>query len=143
VIAIRLGLWTIRFRNLRRIAERISTSHRRDALDAGEIDAITRGIAGNVGLSARFVPEATCLTRALAAQILLGYEGLPSKLRIGVARGGEANGFRAHAWLECGGKVVVGGENMGDFVPLPATPGRRAPVNENGHRRGSAATMPV
>lgn len=120
VIAIRLGLWTIRFRLLRQIAEKISTARRRGFADPGEIDAITRRIAGNVCLSARLVPEATCLTRALAAQILLGYEGLPSTLRIGVAPAGGANGFRAHAWLECEGRVVVGGEIMGEYVPLPA-----------------------
>jgi hypothetical protein len=68
----------------------------------------------------RFVPGATCLVRALAAQAMLAREGAASTLCFGVGRGGGGNEFRAHAWLECAGRVVVGGdEDLSRFAPLP------------------------
>jgi hypothetical protein len=66
-----------------------------------------------VRLSSRYVPKATCLTRAIAAQILLNRAGLPNELHIGVARGAA---FDAHAWIECEGQVLVGmSERHGDY----------------------------
>ena len=48
-----------------------------------------------------------CLAQALAARVLLERCGLDCRLRLGVDR---ADGrFEAHAWLERGGRVVVGG----------------------------------
>ncbi len=41
-----------------------------------------------------------------------------SDLRIGVSR--ERNEkLKAHAWLEIGGIIVVGGDVMSQFTPLP------------------------
>jgi hypothetical protein len=72
-----------------------------------------------VQAAGRFVPAATCLAQALAAQVLLGRDGYESTLRIGVARG-ERRNFQAHAWLECQGMVVVGAvDTLPHFTPLP------------------------
>jgi hypothetical protein len=60
-----------------------------------------------VCVASRFVPRPTCLVRALAAHRLLAAHGHDSDLRIGVAKAGAA-GFAAHAWVECGGAVLVG-----------------------------------
>jgi Transglutaminase-like superfamily len=50
----------------------------------------------------------TCLATALVAQAMLQHHGHDARLRVGVRR--DANGaFRAHAWLERDGRVVVGG----------------------------------
>lgn len=54
------------------------------------------------------VPGATCLTQALAAQLLLRAGGHAAALRIGVTRA-AAGALAAHAWVECGDVVVVGG----------------------------------
>jgi hypothetical protein len=75
-----------------------------------------------VALAAAYVPGSTCLVQALAAQILLVRYGEASKLQIGVAREQRA-GVRAHAWVEHGGKVVIGNSPLGDwalddFLPL-------------------------
>jgi hypothetical protein len=52
------------------------------------------------------LPHSTCLTRALAASLLLTLHGHPATLRLGVTRaGGE---LAAHAWLESNGRAVVG-----------------------------------
>ena len=60
-----------------------------------------------VRAAARFVPRATCLARALAAQRILGRAGVRSELRIGVATG-VGGALDAHAWLECADGTVVG-----------------------------------
>jgi hypothetical protein len=118
LVAIRLGLWTIRFRLLRRFVEKRSSQRPLKLRNAAENAAIIAIIARNVAACARMIPAASCLTRALAAQILLRNEGLVGTLRIGVARA-PGLGFKAHAWLECDGWVVVGGDEMGNYAPLP------------------------
>lgn len=50
----------------------------------------------------------TCLATALVAQALLHRQGYDSKLRIGVSRSAEGE-FSAHAWVERGGDIIVGG----------------------------------
>jgi hypothetical protein len=65
----------------------------------------------------RVVPGATCLTQALAAQVLLSRRGCMSRVRIGVARG-PAGGLLAHAWLESDGVVVLGGPHVESYTPL-------------------------
>ena len=115
VVAIRVGLWSLPFRFLRhlaaRAAERASLHQRKN----------TRSImmlARAVETAARPIPAATCLTQALAAQILLARNGHASTLRIGVL---TANGrFKAHAWLEHAGRIVIGDvAGIGEFKPLP------------------------
>jgi hypothetical protein len=64
-------------------------------------------IAWALRVASRYVPRPTCLVRALAAHRLLAKHGHASDLRIGVAKSGAA-GFAAHAWVECGGTVLVG-----------------------------------
>ncbi len=62
----------------------------------------------------------TCLATALVAQAMLQRHGHHASLRVGVRR--DADGaFRAHAWLEREGRVVVGGPPalIGSYMPLP------------------------
>jgi hypothetical protein len=66
----------------------------------------------------RRVPHASCLTQALATQILLARRGLSSQLRIGVARDAET-GFAAHAWVDIDGDVLVGGAGAERYHVLP------------------------
>ena len=73
----------------------------------GEGDQAAR-IVWAVGMAARLVPRASCLTQALAAQMLLARAGHQSNLRIGVAKHGESR-FIAHAWLLSGERVLIGG----------------------------------
>jgi hypothetical protein len=75
-------------------------------------------IAWAVTVASRYVPAATCLTQALAAQGLLAGRGHSARLCIGVARS-AAGRFQAHAWVECAGRVVIGGaEAPVRFTPL-------------------------
>ncbi len=75
--------------------------------------------AARVTRVARRVPGATCLTQALATQVLLAWHGHGgATVRLGVRREGDA--LLAHAWLEHRGQVVIGGPDVGAYVPLDA-----------------------
>lgn len=89
---------------------------RRAFLPPRRLGPADRDAAARVGWAvrhaARLVPRATCLTQALAAQIMLARRGVPSVLQIGVDRAADSTGsarFEAHAWLEVDGLVLVGG----------------------------------
>ena len=59
-----------------------------------------------------------CLVRALAARSLLARYGFESAVKFGVAKD-EPSALRAHAWLDCEGKTVVGQHGKDRFAPLP------------------------
>lgn len=73
-----------------------------------------------VTAASRYVPGAACLTQALAARVLLNSVGIPTVLRIGVAKEGED--LAAHAWLERDGAVIFGDAQPEYFTPLPHLP---------------------
>jgi len=75
-------------------------------------------IAWTVQAASRYVPKATCLPRALAAQLLLIQRAYPADLQIGVAR--DENGkLEAHAWVTSNDGIIIGGVPDPDrFVPL-------------------------
>lgn len=112
IAAIRVGLWVTSFRFLRRSVERIGRPAGSPDPTPGEADRI--GWA--VGSAARFVPDATCLPQALAAEAILRHRGHPADLRLGVTR--EGGGVQAHAWVESYGRVIVGDGDLERFAPL-------------------------
>ena len=67
------------------------------------------------------VPGATCLTQALSAHTLLSRHGHPSRICLGVARS-ESGDFRAHAWLESQGRIVIGADGVAKLTRLPDLP---------------------
>jgi hypothetical protein len=106
---IRLMLWLFSFNRIEKIVKRFSK-----VKPVGTSISLTR-ITWAVQVMGRFVPESTCLVRALSGQVLLGRYGYSSLVKIGVSRNkGE---FEAHAWLEHDNEVVLG-ESERDFVPL-------------------------
>jgi hypothetical protein len=107
--AVRLGLWMIPFRKMQRLCERLGRPRHDKAASAAEI-------ARAVRLAGRYVPRATCLVQAFAAQILLGRHGHPAEVHIGVTLAG---GFQAHAWVKSGGAILVGGaEEASKYAPI-------------------------
>lgn len=119
---LRVGLWILPFRMVRRAAI---------YLGQNSVDAAPTGwpspnqIAEAVTFTSQFVPQATCLTQALVAQVLLGRYGHPATLRIGVIRS-KAGQFQAHAWVESDGIVVIGGTEaqLARYAELPAFEGK-------------------
>ena len=71
-----------------------------------------------VRAAAARIPHATCLTQALAAKYQLERTGHSAEIHIGVAK--EDSRFLAHAWLECDGETVLGGEIADRYAPLVA-----------------------
>ena len=67
----------------------------------------------------RRVPQATCLTQALAVQTLLTRAGYASRLDIGVAKD-AAHRFEAHAWVTCSNRIVIGGPDVARYACLTA-----------------------
>lgn len=74
-------------------------------------------IAWAVTAASRYIPRATCLVQGLAAQVLLAREGIPSDLCIGVAME-DPSLFEAHAWVETGGSIVIGGYRQERYTRL-------------------------
>ena len=67
-----------------------------------------------------------CLQRSLVLNYWLRREGLPSELRIGVRKDGDA--LRAHAWVELGRHVVNDPvAAVAAFTPLAGSGGQRPP----------------
>lgn len=121
---IRMGLWGLPFRTLRRLVG--SVTQKSAGLPKADRASLDR-IAWAVMVASRYVPAATCLTQALATQVLLGRRGYPACLRIGVEKG-EGGQLQAHAWVESDGVVVIGGSEpeLERYTPLPALDGVRS-----------------
>jgi hypothetical protein len=113
--AIRLGLWLIPFHLLRRLLGKFNRETR--SVSAAD-EAILSKIVWAVSVLGNRMPG-SCLTQALATQLMLGRRGRPTTLRIGVSLT-EEGAFTAHAWLETEGEIIIGGsENRSRFCLLP------------------------
>ena len=77
-------------------------------------------ICWSISAASRIVPWSTCLTEALAMQLLLRQCGYASSIRVGVRK--TPNGdFSAHAWVENDGRIIFGQTQEADkFERLPA-----------------------
>ena len=113
---IRVGLWVLSFRTLIRL---ISGMTRTPPKSQAENEDVTARVIWAVTAAGRFVPASTCLTEALATQVLLSQCGQPACLRIGVAKD-EGGRLEAHAWVESQGRIVIGSvANLSRFTLLP------------------------
>jgi hypothetical protein len=124
VIVVRIGLWTTKYQKIRaRMVRPCSADPQRD-----RIETVAR-IVHAVEATARFIPDASCLTQSISVQALLSWKGIPSTISMGVMKD-EGGVLRAHAWLSWDGRVVLEGneETVKDFskvldLPTPvATP---------------------
>lgn len=107
---IRLALPVLRYRRLR--AALVPWRH--PSGPASPADRIVRAVEA----ADRRLPRAGhCLSRALAAEVLLARGGHPSCLRFGVAARPGGQGIEAHAWVE------------DEAGALPAGPARYAPLS--------------
>lgn len=113
--ATRLGLWVLPFSTVRSCLDRLATTSA-GSCTAGRYSADQ--IARAVAVASRYIPGATCLTQAMAGQVLLERTGLRAQLRIGVARSGEQR-LQAHAWVECQGNIVIGESEARHHTRLP------------------------
>jgi hypothetical protein len=118
VTGFRLGLAVLPFGRVRTLAARRGP--------ARKPRASVQDLAWSVTAAGR-VLRSTCLADALALQYLLVREGYPAGLRIGVAKT-PAGDLEAHAWLESGGRVLIGGPQSARFTALPLPDGPSTPA---------------
>ena len=67
------------------------------------------------------VGNATCLVRALAAHAMLVRHGFSPCVSIGVVAGerrAKGSDLIAHAWIELGGRILLGGPDVSRYTPL-------------------------
>ena len=119
---IRLGLFLLPLKRLLGLVG--SVKH--ELTEVSSADNISSNqIAWSVELASRYVPFATCLTRALVVQMLFTRDGYPAHLCIGVAKSKEDR-LEAHAWVESEGRIVTGGlKDISRFNLLPPIEGGR------------------
>ena len=70
---------------------------------------LARWIGRNTMITSRYVPGATCLSRAMTARWVLARKGYSAIIHIGVAK--DAAAIKAHAWVTSGDHAVTGNEN--------------------------------
>ena len=116
IVLIRLLLWVLASRTSLRLVRRLAALGPRAAR---AVRPPAERLAWMVSAASRVVPRATCLTQAVAGQLLLRHYGYDSSLCLGVAKSTSAD-FLAHAWIEHDQRVLVGGGYSGAFVRLPA-----------------------
>jgi hypothetical protein len=77
-------------------------------------------IAWAVTTAGRRLPfQTTCLVDGLVARVMLRRRGYLARLRLGVQPRSPEGSLKAHAWVECDGKVVVGhAEDLHRYTPL-------------------------
>jgi hypothetical protein len=116
LIFVKAGLSLMRFQTLRRRLKRLSSAEESDARDARSI----KKVVWSVNKVSTYVPFLrNCLNRALATQLLLGRRGQAVDMLIGVASDQDGK-FRAHAWIEVDGRIVLGGtDDIRQLTPLP------------------------
>ncbi len=108
MITIRLKLWFIPFNRIQQSIER-STNKTANNIPVAKLIWTVQTVSN-------YIPQATCLTKALTAQKLLKKNGYHSMIKIGVNKDAEGE-FEAHAWLEYSGRVIIG-ESDKEYIPL-------------------------
>lgn len=107
---VRIMLYALPFQTLQNIIKKF-TSTEENKIHSVEI----RKLIWAVEVMSVYTLRATCLTRALAAQILLARYNYSSNIKIGVSKNkGE---FEAHAWLEADDKIILGESEM-EYTPI-------------------------
>jgi len=111
---IRLGLELVPFSTLRKFLFKLKILSRDYKKDFSE-----EYLVWSVAVVSPYVPKATCLAQALAAQLLLQRAGHQARLHIGVNYG-IGGRIEAHAWVESQGRILIGGFDTNRYTHLLA-----------------------
>ncbi len=66
--------------------------------------------------SGRYVPwKSVCLDQAIAAGVMLRFRNIPYRLCLGIKTDNAARKLAAHAWIECGKRILIGGRESLSF----------------------------
>lgn len=112
MVIIQVGFRMLSYARLRRGLDNVK------ALRAGSHPSPSR-IGWAVRAAGRRLPGRTCLSEALAADVMLCRHGYSPMVRLGIRKtGGRRAKPEAHAWVECGGTIVTGELSMMDDYQL-------------------------
>ena len=116
LIVARVGLWVLPMLVLQRRLSKMPVE--RDRM-RGSGQYSSEQIARAIRAVGRYVPgTGNCLVQSLTTQTMLARRGSPARLRIGVIK--DENGrLRAHAWVECEGRIIMGGAGASQYTALP------------------------
>jgi hypothetical protein len=125
---IRIALWALPFPKLHAWAAKVREGKIGDRpLDPKSVYKVVWAVSA----AARRVPKATCLTQALATQIMLGRRGHKTTLHFGARKDGER--LDAHAWIEREGRILIGfNDNFRELARFPNIERERPEFHENG-----------
>lgn len=112
VVCVRLGLT---FFSLEKVRHRFLSRSLNPQSETVDIDRL----AWSVRRIAERIPDASCLTRAQALQIMLARRGIASRLVLGVSKSKDGV-FQAHAWLMKDSEIIIGGseKKINSFSPI-------------------------
>jgi hypothetical protein len=119
VLGALVTLWRVWFVLRATSFARVRTLANGRAIGVATSDCLTpERVAWAVAAASTFVPGGSnCLLRAIAAGMMLRRYGFDSALKIGVTKS-SGGSLAAHAWLESGGQVVIGGFELDRYVTL-------------------------
>lgn len=100
---VRLGLFLLPFPKLLQLVETVGNFISGKSNNEVEISQILHAVHTS---SYYALGKSKCLAKALTVQTLLKASGYSSELKIGVAKEGLT--LQAHAWVEQGGRVIIG-----------------------------------
>ena len=113
----RLALLTVPFKHIApHLGRQLPPDH--PIRDLPTIHPVARRIAWAIDVMSRHTPwESACLAQAVAGKHMLRRRGLSSRLFLGTRRD-EAGGLAAHAWLQLGREIILGGGGRPTFTAL-------------------------
>ena len=114
----RAAILTISFKRLTR-----SLDHSAKKEEIAPLSDKEKDIAVNIGQAitraAAYTPwESDCLVQSLTAQKMLQKRGIPGEFYLGAKKDEESKEkMKAHAWSQCGDKIITGGDSK-EFTVL-------------------------
>jgi hypothetical protein len=112
---IRAALWIVPFETILASCQRVQVSPQPAPARQSSVAAFR--LAWLVNAASRYsLAKSSCLHDALALSWLMGRQGIPSTVQIGVMR--PRRDFAAHAWVEHDGQIILGQPQAASCVPL-------------------------
>jgi len=108
----RTAILTLSFKRLTRSLEHTARKEDISPLNDKEIDAAIK-VGQAITRAAAYTPwESACLVQSLTAQKMLQKRGIPGVFYLGVMKDDDSKDkMKAHAWSQCGDKIITGGDS--------------------------------
>ena len=119
LLVMRVALFTLSFKRLIRTLEHSSGKVSPPTSNSGDLD-LAQAIGRAIRSASAYTPwESACLVQALSAQRMLQKRGIPGVFYLGAAKVKEGEEkMHAHAWLQCGHRIVTGAEGHEKYTVL-------------------------